>query len=449
MRHSLRGRSRDVIAVTAMIVLGIVVGAVIVSQQRLRLPAWVPAVGTDFYTVEAELQTAQAVTPGQGQTVNVAGVPVGDVGNVELEDGRAVVEMRIRREHAPIYRDATVLLRPRTPFKDMYVALDPGTERSGKVPDGGRIAVERALPDVNLDEILAALDTDARDYLTVLVNAGGEALSDPAGAGTQSAQQDLRETFKRFEPTFRSGRRITRALASRRRSLRRVVHNFQLIATELGRTDAELVELVDNSNLTFDALAAEERRLRESVRLLPGALGQTETTLRRAGALASDLGPALEQLRPAARSLAPSLRELRPFLRESTPIIRDELRPFARDVRPTVRTLRPAAEDLAEATPRLERTLGFANDLLDRLAYNPPGSEEGYLFWTAWANHLGGSIFALQDAHGPMRRGLFLLSCPSLDVLDQLKATLPSLRTLVELLGAPPRTQVCTQGATP
>jgi phospholipid/cholesterol/gamma-HCH transport system substrate-binding protein len=302
---------------------------------------------------------------------------------------------------------------------------------------------------VTVDEVLGALDKDSRDYLSVLVNAGGQALSDAPGSSGQPVSQDLRESLKRLEPTFGSARRLTVALANRRHNLRRVVHNFQLLATELGQTDQDLVKLVDGSNLTFDAIAAEERRLRQALRALPPTLAQSQTTLHRVGTLAADLGPALQQLRPAARSLAPSLRALRPFLRESKPTIQTELRPFSRDVRPTVRTLRTASADLDQTAPRLTKTLKFANKLTDTLAYNPPGPEEGYLFWAAWANHLGGSIFGLQDAHGPARRGIFLVSCPSLQVLDQLKLTNPSLRTLVELLGAPRTNDVCTPTPTP
>ena len=76
----------------------------ILSNQRFYLPAWVPVIGTDFYEVEAELSTAQAVVPGQGQTVNVAGVKVGEVGEVRLEDGRAVVNMQIKNDYKPIYQ---------------------------------------------------------------------------------------------------------------------------------------------------------------------------------------------------------------------------------------------------------------------------------------------------------------------------------------------------------
>ena len=56
------------------------------------------------------------MTPGQGQAVTIAGVQVGQVGGVRLENGRAVVTMNIYRRYAPIYEDATVLLRPRTPL---------------------------------------------------------------------------------------------------------------------------------------------------------------------------------------------------------------------------------------------------------------------------------------------------------------------------------------------
>ena len=54
-------------------------GGYILANQRFYLPGWVPLVGTDFVELKAEFSTAQAVTPGQGQTVNIAGVEVGEI----------------------------------------------------------------------------------------------------------------------------------------------------------------------------------------------------------------------------------------------------------------------------------------------------------------------------------------------------------------------------------
>jgi phospholipid/cholesterol/gamma-HCH transport system substrate-binding protein len=442
VKLAIRKHLRDFLAALFLIVLALAVAGVILSNQRFYLPAWVPAVGTDFYDLEAELSTAQAVVPGQGQTVNVAGVKVGEVGKVTLEDGRAVVQMRIKSQYAHVYRDATILLRPKTGLKDMYLSLDPGTRSAGRLREGSRVRVADTLPDVNPDEVLASLDTDARAYLRVLLAAGAEAFTSGPGA-SQSAAADLRETLKRFEPTARYGRKVTLALAERRRNLRQVVHNFQELATELGSKDDQLAAFVDSANANFDALAAEEDSIRESLRLLPGTLGQTETTLRKASTLAAELGPTLQGLRPAARALGPSLREMRPFLRETTPIIRTQLRPFARDVRPTVRDLRFAAKDLAVVTPRLTRTFKVLNAFLNELAYNPPGSEEGYLFWSAWTAHAGATIFTLQDAHGPIRRGLVVISCSAFGVLDQVTSANPQLNTLIQLLNIPRQSEVC------
>ncbi|MEX1142617.1 MAG: MlaD family protein [Thermoleophilaceae bacterium] len=439
MSTAIRKHAGPAAAIVLLVIAAVAVTGYILSNQRFYLPGWVPIVGTDFYTVEAELTTAQAVSPGQGQTVNVAGVAVGDIASVRLEDGRAIVEMDIRREHAPIYRDATVLLRPKTGLKDMYLSLDPGTEAAGEVSEDGRLPASSALADVNFEEILAQLDTDVRAYLRILLNAGGQAL-----AG--DAPRDLRETLKRFEPTARDTERITELLAERRRNIQRVIHNFQELATELGASDTELAAFVDSANANFAAIARQDQSLREAVRLLPGTLDQTASTLRGVDALAANLGPALEDLRPGARALGPSLRRTRPFLRATTPVVRESLRPFARDVRPTVRDLRRAAADLSVVTPRLTRSVRVVNALLNTVAFNPSGSEEGFLFWASWANHIGATLFGTQDAHGPIRRGLVLVSCPGLSVLEAIRQTTPSVDVLVRLLNPPATGVVCQDG---
>jgi phospholipid/cholesterol/gamma-HCH transport system substrate-binding protein len=116
---AIRKHLRDFIAVILLVVVALVVAVVILSHQRLALPPGVPILGKDYVHVEAELETAQAVTPGQGQTVNIAGVEVGQISDVKLRDGKAVIGMDIERKYTPIYNDATILLRPKTGLKDM------------------------------------------------------------------------------------------------------------------------------------------------------------------------------------------------------------------------------------------------------------------------------------------------------------------------------------------
>ena len=126
MSRQVRAYAWQLLAVLAIMVAGIAVGAYVLAHQRLRFP-W-----EDTYRIGAELSTAQAITPGQGQVVAVAGVTVGEVASVRLRDGRALVELDIdRNKLEAVYADARILVRPKTGLQDMALQLDPAAATSG------------------------------------------------------------------------------------------------------------------------------------------------------------------------------------------------------------------------------------------------------------------------------------------------------------------------------
>ena len=118
------------IAVLTMVLIAAVAGAYILAHENLKLPGWVPVLGRDYYTLKADFQTAQAVTPGQGQAVTIAGAKIGEIASVNLHEGVAVVTMKITPKYARLYRNATLLLRPKTQLQDMTVEVNPGTPAS-------------------------------------------------------------------------------------------------------------------------------------------------------------------------------------------------------------------------------------------------------------------------------------------------------------------------------
>ena len=79
MRSAISKHSRDFIALVLLFIAGLGVGGYILSNQRFYLPKWVPIVGSDYVKYTADFATAQSVTPGQGQTVNIAGVKVCEI----------------------------------------------------------------------------------------------------------------------------------------------------------------------------------------------------------------------------------------------------------------------------------------------------------------------------------------------------------------------------------
>ena len=177
MKRAIAVHRQDFAAIVVLVALAVVVVAYILGHQ----PSF--TLGKSYYTVQAEFSTGAAVTAGQGQSVDIAGVQVGQVGAVRLDGGRAVVSMNIFKQYRPIYRDATVLLRPRTPLKDMYLALDPGTQAAGAIPNGGTLPVANTSPDINVEEILSSLDVDTRNYLLLLLAGGAQAFQDPGARG--------------------------------------------------------------------------------------------------------------------------------------------------------------------------------------------------------------------------------------------------------------------------
>jgi phospholipid/cholesterol/gamma-HCH transport system substrate-binding protein len=118
-------------------------------------------------------------------------------------------------------------------------------------------------------------------------------------------------------------------------------------------------------------------------------------------------------------------------------------------VQPVVRELRTTAEDLSVVTPRLTRTFGVLNRLFNMLAYEPPGAGDSYMFWASWGAHASTSMFSAQDAHGPIRRGMVLVNCPTYAVLRGIVASSPRLGMLTRLLNPVSERQVCPQNIVP
>ncbi len=412
MKRAVKDHWRDFAAIVALLVISAGVGSVILTHQRFRFPL----IQQQPVRMYAELDNAQAVTPGQGQTVEVAGVKIGLIANVKLRDGHAVVGLDIYpRFKDVIHKDGVSgLLRPRTGLKDMFLEVNPGDPKSPVAKDGFTIPARRTLTDVDLDEFLAALDSDTRDHLQLLLSGAAEGLK---GRG-----MDLAELFRRFGPTARDLRRVSEAVAVERVGLKDAVHGLSQLTSELAGKDDDLARLVDSSATVFEALASESRNVSATVRKLPGALRVTTRTLSDVRRLADQLGPASRALTPTFQALDRANKVVTPVARTIAPILANRIRPFVREARPLVRNLRPAANGLAKSLPDLSTSFVRINHLFNMLGFNPNGREpasqasrqEGYLFWLAWLTHQTENLINVDDANGPIRPIFLTGTCQTL-----------------------------------
>jgi phospholipid/cholesterol/gamma-HCH transport system substrate-binding protein len=433
VRRAIGKYSRDFSAIVFLVVLAAAVAGYILHNERLRFPL----IQDSPFKLKADFSTAQAVTPGQGQTVRVSGVRIGDISKVDLKGGDAIVTMSIDPQYKGlVHQDASALLRPKTGLKDMFVELTPGSNAAPVARPGWTIPISSTLPDINPDEILGALDQDTRDYLTLLVQG--------AGAGLHNNGGTLQDVLARFEPTHRDLARVTTLLSQRHQNLAHLIHSLNELNTALATRRPQIRTLITSANQVFQAIGSEQANVGRAVALLPGALRETTSTLGKVHTLANVLHPTADALSPVALALTRANAAVAPFFKASTPVIATQIRPFVRNAQPLVRQLTAPAQTLAKAGPDLTSTFGVLNHLFNMLGYNPAGSAKyngstpgTLLFWLAWLGHNGDAVFSTADANGPFRALTQTSTCGTLKMIANAQPMLPFLQNLSGVLSNP------------
>jgi phospholipid/cholesterol/gamma-HCH transport system substrate-binding protein len=424
-----RGRRKDTIAIFVLAAAGIVMTLGIFIQQKAALPAWIPLVGEEFDQVTAEFSTAQAVTPGQGQSVDIAGIEIGKVASVELEDGHAVVGMNIQPKYMElIHPNAELLLRPKTGLNDMIVEIDPGSGPK-HIEDGAHFTLTQTEPNTNLEAFFATLDADTRQYIQLLVAGGAQGIG---GRGVQ-----LSNAFRRFGPFVHYVAKLNRAVAARHVELANVIHNFGRLTEELGRRDAEIRRFVTASDAALGDFANQQQAIQESLREFPAALRAGNSALASSKRFSDVAFPALTGLIPQAQASKPAFEATEQMFRQTTAPIRDQIRPFTREIRPVLNHANEASGPFAKTVRGFGNALGGFNSFLNELAYNPKGPKESFLFYLPWLNHNFNSAFRLQDAGGPALRGLVMISCTGADLGYGFANERPFLKTLLQTVNVP------------
>jgi phospholipid/cholesterol/gamma-HCH transport system substrate-binding protein len=422
------------IAVLVMVVIAAITGGYILAHENLKLPGWVPVFGKNYFVLKAELQTAQALTPGQGQAVTIAGAKIGEIAGVDLHNGVAVVTMKITPKYARLYRNATLLMRPKTNLQDMTVEINPGNPSAGRLQSGDTLPESQTAPNIDFDEFIAGLDAETRAYLQELLAGAGEGLKHNGKA--------LSATFKRFAPTAHLIEEIAQQLEIRHANTAHAIHNFRLLSEALGEKDKQVAELVDSSNAVFAVFHKQEQSVESLLHLLPGALLKTKNGLGKVATAAGVLGPTLHELEPFARALAPANTASQHMYEAVTPVIKNEIRPFAREILPVVDKLKPDTQELGEAFPKLAESFGVLNEFFNELAYNPGPNQAGFIFFLDWANHNLNSAVASAEAHGALGRSLVYLNCNVAPLLASIATINPTVNLLVGLLN-PPNKAAC------
>jgi phospholipid/cholesterol/gamma-HCH transport system substrate-binding protein len=380
-----KGLGRDLAVVAGLVVLASAVGGYILSNQRVSFP-WQEKVA-----YRADFEEAPGVAPGQGQEVRIAGVPVGEITKSEItREGRARLTLSLKKRYGTIYANARAFLRPKSQLNEMYILLDPGGKPAKVLEPGSVLPLAQTTRPIQLDEVLSHLDERARTAGRIALEESDAALARPGTIppGLQAA-----------DATLLALRPVMEALDTRREKIARLVTAFADIATAAGEDDARLARMLDSARETLSALAARDAELDATLRQLPGFGDDLRTASAAVSDLAGQLNPTLDGIKAASDRLPGALAGMSGVVDRldrtadlARPVV-DGARPLAADLRPLLASARPALADTVAWSHRLDPVTGNLVEHLPDLA--------AFVYQ-------GNSVFQLEDANGPILRGLVI-----------------------------------------
>jgi phospholipid/cholesterol/gamma-HCH transport system substrate-binding protein len=349
-----------------IVILLLIFGAgIILAYYYVTAGGRLPLSG-HLYTITAEIQDPQALL--KHADVRAAGVKVGSVSDITNrtvgQTTIADVQMQLNSDVAPVYRDATVMIRQKTLVGENYVEITRGQPQAGQLPDGGTLGLSQDVESVPLDKILNALTPAVRSQLrTDLVS---------LGTGLHHEGRHLNEFLGALQPTVYNGGIVFKVLADQRAQVADVVAQTGTVMQALANRTQDLRTLVTAAEQTAQAVASRDAALQQSLIQLPPTLAQARTSVATLAGFAGLASPVIANLRVAVTNLGPVMRELRPTAAAARRLF-DDLPPFLRVANPLLGSLRRFSSAAKPAVPSIEALLSQANPAL---AYISPYYKE-------------------------------------------------------------------------
>lgn len=301
-------------------IIGIVVIAVLVYFAFTKNIPF-----TNGYQVNAYFTNAANIQP--KAQVRIAGVKVGTVAKVERGDGATTkVVMNLDEKALPIRADAAARIRFRIFLEgNPFVDLQPGTPGSPEIESGGSIPAAQTAGPVQLDQVLSAVNSDARKGLENVFTEIGTALN-TKGTPEENKTQDpdvkdltgaeaLNRAFRYGPEGFKGGARVFDALIGYNDDDQlTILRGFRDFNTAINDRETQIVPLIADFATTMGAFADDEVALAEATKQFSRLAYESEPTLR-------ELNQLLPQLTRWSNTIAPQLKEIPATVRDAKPWI--------------------------------------------------------------------------------------------------------------------------------
>ncbi|GAA3239470.1 hypothetical protein GCM10017691_40680 [Pseudonocardia petroleophila] len=258
----------------------------------------IPGISQAGYRVSLAMDDVDNLVP--QSDVRQAGVVIGRVQTVEVEDGSAVVTLDLDDGAGPLHEGVTVTIRNKTLVEESYADVADGS--------GAEIARDSILPrsaarsSVQLDDVLTSLDQPTRDALGRTIRS--------AAVVTDGSREDIADAVAGLGALGREGGSALDALAAQSQDLVEVTGNTTALLQALDTGQGRITGLVRDTDRITQVVTDNRTDLEAVLRELPGVLDTAQNASGSLKTLAGSLAPVAANLEAAAPDLSAALAEL-------------------------------------------------------------------------------------------------------------------------------------------
>lgn len=222
-------------------------------------------VGTEGgYTVYCLLNDATGIA--KHSSVKVAGIAVGTIESIRLEDNKARVDIRIRPD-VDLYEDAAVYKKTSSLLGEYFLAIAPGTEGKRQLEDGDRI--KNVIEATTTDDIMKDVSEIAEKVKTV-----ADALA--ASVGSEEGQENMRRTLENLADVTEA---LNETVRENRDAVRNILANIENI-TAKGAPEVE--RILENVRVTTQEVRSLMAEAEQTPAGEPGGIRQIVEKVNRA-----------------------------------------------------------------------------------------------------------------------------------------------------------------------
>ncbi len=239
----------------------VVVGAMFLAAVVLLgyMAARIGSVGSFRGGREVTMRLADANGLVETTPIAVAGVKIGAISTIEVEDGIAKIVARVRPDLA-IHADATAFVRAKSLLGERFVEIDPGSAEAGPLAVGAEI---RTLPSADIDRLTGVLAraAEAVDPEDLRAIAHGLAVALSSEKGKASAPAAFRELAQDLHLVATSLAKLAAVSGDASSQIKPLLARLDELTAKAGKTIDGLQPTVQRLPGTLDHLERISKRL--------------------------------------------------------------------------------------------------------------------------------------------------------------------------------------------